>query len=57
MRQTKFIVFMIQEMSTKNVSFMTPGAQVHILGHGHISHYSQYVINIHRIDCYCVMGL
>ena len=43
--QTKYIVMMIEEGSTKIVNFMTPGAEVPVLGCGHISrivkmHYS-----------------
>ena len=37
-RQTMYIVMMIKEGSTKFVTFMTPGAGVLVLGHGHISH-------------------
>ena len=36
---------MTKERSTKIVNFMTPGAGVLMLGHGHISHYSEYVIS------------
>ena len=31
--------------STQIVNFMTPGAGVLMLGHGHISHYSEYVLS------------
>ena len=37
-RQTKCAVMMTKEGSTKIVNFMTPGAGVLMLGHGHISH-------------------
>ena len=37
-RQTKYIVMLTEEGSTKIVNYMTPGAGVHVLGHGHISH-------------------
>ena len=37
-RQTKYVVMMTMERSTKIVNFMTPGAGVLVLGHGHISH-------------------
>ena len=37
-RQTKCIVMMTQEGSTKIVKFMTPRAGVLVLGHGQISH-------------------
>ena len=37
-RQTKYVVMMTKEGSTKIVNFMTPGAEVLVLGHGHISH-------------------
>ena len=37
-RQTKCIVMMTKEGSTKIVNFMTPGAGVVVLGRGHISH-------------------
>ena len=37
-RQTKCIVMMTKEGSTKTVKFMTPGAEVLVLGCGHISH-------------------
>ena len=36
---------MIKEESTKFVNFMTPGAGVLMLGRGHISHYSEYVVS------------
>ena len=44
-RQTKCIVMMTKEGSTKIVNFMTlrPGALM--LGRGHISHYSDYVLS------------
>ena len=37
-RQTKYVVMMTKEGSTKIVNFMTPGAGVLVLGCGHISH-------------------
>ena len=37
-RQTKYVVMMTTEGSTKIVNFMTPGAGVLVLWHGHISH-------------------
>ena len=37
-RQTKYVVMMTKEGSTKIVNFMTPGAEVLVLGRGHISH-------------------
>ena len=37
-RQTKYIVLINKEGSTKIVTFMTPGAGVLVLGCGHISH-------------------
>ena len=37
-RQTKCIVMMTKEGSTKIVNFMTPGAGVLVLGRGHIIH-------------------
>ena len=37
-RQTKYVVMMTTEGSTKIVNFMTPGAGVLVLGHGHINH-------------------
>ena len=36
---------MTKEGSTKIVNFMTPGAGVLVLGCGHISHYSEYVVS------------
>ena len=36
-RQTKYIVMMTKEGSTKIVDFMTPWAGVLVLGRGHIS--------------------
>ena len=42
-RQTKYIEMMTKEGSTKIVNFMTPGAGVLALGHGHISH----IVKIH----------
>ena len=43
--QTMYIVLMTKEGSTKIVNFMTPGAGVLMLGRGHISHYSEYVLS------------
>ena len=37
-RQTKYVVMMTIEGSTKIVNFMTPGVGVLVLGRGHISH-------------------
>ena len=37
-KQTKYVVTMTKEGSTKIVNFMTPGAGVLVLGRGHISH-------------------
>ena len=37
-RQTKYVVKMTTEGSTKIVNFMTPGVGVLVLGRGHISH-------------------
>ena len=37
-RQTKYVLMMTKEGSTKIVNFMTPGAGVLVLGCGHISH-------------------
>ena len=37
-RQTKCIVIMTKEGSTKIVNFMTPGTGVLVLGRGHIGH-------------------
>ena len=37
-RQTKYIVMLTKEGSTKIVSFMSPGSGVLVMGHGHISH-------------------
>ena len=37
-RQTKYVVMMTKEGSTKFVNFMTPGAGVLVLWCGHISH-------------------
>ena len=36
---------MTKEGSTKIVNFMTPRAGVLMLGRGHISHYSEYVLS------------
>ena len=36
---------MTNEGSTEIVNFMTPGAGVLVLGSGHISHYSEYVLS------------
>ena len=33
------------EMSTKIVNFITPRAGVQVLGRGHISYYSEYVLS------------
>ena len=40
-----FIAMMTKEGSTQIVNFMTPGAWVLMLGCGHISHYSEYVLS------------
>ena len=40
-----YIVLMTKERSTKIVNFMTPRAGVLMLGCGHISHYSEYVVS------------
>ena len=37
-RQTKYVVMLTKEESTKIVSFITPGSGVLVIGHGHISH-------------------
>ena len=37
-RQTKYIVMMTKEESTKIVNFMTPGTWALLIGRGHISH-------------------
>ena len=37
-RQTKYIVMITKEGSTKIIAFMAPGAEVLVLGRGHISH-------------------
>ena len=37
-RQTKCIIVMTKEVSTKIVNFVTPGTGVLVLGRGHISH-------------------
>ena len=36
---------MTREGSTKIVNFRTPGTGVLMLGRGHISHYSEYVVS------------
>ena len=36
---------MTKKWSTKIVNFMTPWAGVLMLGYGHISHYSEYVVS------------
>ena len=41
-RQTKYKVMMTKERSTQN--YMTPWAGVLMLGRGHISHFSEYVL-------------
>ena len=56
----KYIIMMTNEGSTKSVNFMTPRAGVLMLGRGHVSHFSKYVlsstlsINIQHVDFYCV---
>ena len=45
MRQTKYKVMMTKEESTKITNFMTPRVGVLMLGCGHISHYSEYVLS------------
>ena len=55
-KQTKYIVMMTKEGSTKIVNFMTPGAGVLMFGCGHIISIIFYSINIQHIDCYCVKG-
>ena len=42
-RQTKYVVMMTKEGSTKIVNFMTTGAGVLVLGRAHISH----IVKIH----------
>ena len=42
-RQTKYIVMMIKEGSTKIVNFMTPGAGVLVLVHGYINCISKMI--------------
>ena len=42
-RQTKYIVLINKEGSTKIVTFITPGAGVLVLGCGHIS----YIVKMH----------
>ena len=37
-RQTKYVVMMTKEGSTKIINFITPGVGVLVLGRGHISH-------------------
>ena len=44
-RQTKYVVMMTKEGSTKIVNFMTPRVVVLMLGCGHICHYSEYVLS------------
>ena len=51
-RQTKYIVMMTKEGSTKILNFMTPRAGVLVQGLGHIS-----LINIQHIDCFHFKGL
>ena len=45
MRQTKYIIMITKEGSTKIVNFNTPMAEVLMLGCGHISHFSEYVLS------------
>ena len=40
-----YIVLMTKKGCTKIVNFMIPGAGVLMLGRGHISHYSEYVLS------------
>ena len=40
-----YIAKMTKEGSTQTINFMTPGAEVLMLGHGHISHYSEYILS------------
>ena len=42
-RQTKYVVIMTMEGSTKIVNFMTPRAGVLVLGRGHLSH----IVKVH----------
>ena len=42
-RQTKCVVMMTKEGSTRIINFMTPGAGVFMLGCGHISH----IVKVH----------
>ena len=48
-RQTKCIVIMTKEGSTKIVNFMTPGAGVLVLGHGHTLTAWVYSNNVYYI--------
>ena len=43
--QTKYIIMMTKEGSTKIVNFTTPRAGVLMLGRGRISHFSEYVLS------------
>ena len=56
--QTKYIYSNDDQRGfTQIVNFMTLGAGVLILGHYHISHYSELVFfsfNIQHVECYCV---
>ena len=42
-KQTKCVVMMTKEGSTKIVNFMTPGAWVLVLGRGHISENALFI--------------
>ena len=44
-RQTKYVVIISKEGSTKIVNFMTPGAGVLALGCGHVSH----IVKMHYV--------
>ena len=52
---------MTMEGSAKIVNFITMGAGSLMLGHGYMSHFSEYAsssilsIYTHHIDCYCIM--
>ena len=54
-RQTKYIVMITKEGSTKIVNFMTPRAGVLVLGHGHLRLSLESVgINMFKLMCYGV---
>ena len=44
-RETKYLEMIIKEESSKILNFMTPWVEVLMVGRGHITRYSEYVLS------------